>query len=82
MTHRRVLVAVVVLVLAGAVGTARAGFTPAWSYLPAPLRAHLAAESGGVLYLPARTPDFYRYRSGATVTNGKLTVTFTKRSSA
>jgi len=78
-THRRILVAVVFLVLAGAGGAARAGFTPAWSYLPAPLRAHLAAESGGVLYLPARTPDFYRYRSGATVTNGKLTVTFTNR---
>ena len=47
--------------------------------MPAPLRAQLAAESGGVLFLPARTPDFYRYRSGATVTNGKLAVTFTNR---
>ena len=79
MTYRRVLVVVVVLSLAVAGGTARAGFTPAWSYLPASLRAHLAAESGGVLFLPARTPDFYRYRSGATVTNGKLSVTFTNR---
>ena len=59
--------------------TATAGFTPAWSYVPAPLRAHLAAESGGVLFLPARTPAFYRYRSGAAVTNGKLRVTFTNR---
>lgn len=79
MNHRRAFVAVVVLGLAVAGGTARAGFTPAWSYLPASLRARLAAESGGVLFLPARTPDFYRYRSGAAVTNGKLTVTFTNR---
>jgi hypothetical protein len=78
-THRRVVVAVVVLSLAVAGGTARAGFTPAWSYVPASLRAHLAAESGGVLFLPARTPDFFRYRSGATVANGKLAVTFTNR---
>jgi hypothetical protein len=75
---RRALVAVVLL-LAVAGGEARAGFTPAWSYLPAPLRSHLAAESGGVLFLPARTPAFYRYRSGAKVTNGKLSVTFTNR---
>jgi hypothetical protein len=75
---KRVLVLAVVA-LAVAVGTARAGFTPAWSYLPASLRAQLAAESGGVLFLPARTPDFYRYRAGATVANGKLTVTFTNR---
>lgn len=75
---KRAVVAVVLL-LAVAGGTARAGFTPAWSYLPAPLRAHLAAETGGVLFLPARTPDFYRYRSGAKVVNGKLTVTFTNR---
>jgi hypothetical protein len=75
---RRAFVAVVLL-LAVAAGTASAGFTPAWSYVPSSLRAHLAAEGGGVLFLPARTPDFYRYRSGATVTNGKLTVTFTNR---
>ena len=75
---RRALVAVVLL-LAVAAGTASAGFTPAWSYVPAPLRAHLAAESGGVLFLPARTPDFYRYRSGAAVANGNLRVTFTNR---
>ncbi|MGN6796951.1 MAG: hypothetical protein ACTHKS_02255 [Gaiellaceae bacterium] len=75
---RRAL-AVVVVLLAVAGGTARAGFTPAWTYVPASLRAHLAAKSGGVLFLPARTPDFYRYRSGATVVNGKLTVTFTNR---
>ena len=65
--------------LAVAGGAAHAGFTPAWSYVPAALRAHLAAESGGVLFLPARTPDFYRYRSGAAVENGKLVVRFTNR---
>ena len=75
---RRVLVAAVAL-LAIAGGTTRAGTTPAWSYVPASLRAHLAAESGGTLYLPARTPEFYRYRSGATVANGKLAVPFTNR---
>jgi hypothetical protein len=63
----------------GAAGTARAGFTPAWSYVPASVRSHLAAQQGGTLYLPARTPLFYRYRSGAKVTNGRLTVTFTNR---
>jgi hypothetical protein len=77
--HRRVLVSVVVLSLAASGGAAQAGFTPAWSYVPAPLRARLAAEGGGVLFLPARTPAFYRYRSGAAVTNGKLAVTFTNR---
>ncbi|HEX6763563.1 MAG TPA: hypothetical protein VF094_12260 [Gaiellaceae bacterium] len=60
-------------------GSARAGFTPAWSYLSQPLRAKLAAQSGGSLYLPARTPLFYRYRSGAVVTNGRLSVPFTNR---
>jgi hypothetical protein len=78
-THKRVLVAVFVLTLALAGAAARAGFTPAWSYLPTALRTQLAAQSGGVLFLPARTPDFYRYRSGATFTNGKLSVTFTNR---
>ena len=68
-----------VVLLAAVGGTARAGFTPAWSYVPASLRARLAAESGGVLFLPARTPDFYRYRSGAAVANGTLRVTFTNR---
>ncbi len=58
---------------------ARAGFTPAWSYLPAPLRATLAAKQGGTLYLPARVPLFYRYRSGASVANGRLTVPFQNR---
>jgi hypothetical protein len=78
--HRRLLVAAVVLSLAAAVGgAAQAGFVPAWSYVPAKVRAHLAAQSGGVLFLPARTPSFYRYRSGATVVNGKLTVPFTNR---
>lgn len=54
-------------------------FTPAWSYVPAPLRAHLAQQQGGALYLPARTPSFYRYRSGASVRNGVLQATFTDR---
>jgi hypothetical protein len=54
-------------------------FTPAWSYVPAPLRAQLARQQGGTLYLPARTPSFYRYRSGASVRNGVLQVTFTNR---
>jgi hypothetical protein len=66
-------------VAVAAAGDARAGFTPAWSYLPAPLRARLAAESGGSLFLPARTPLFFRYRSGATVAGGTLSVPFTNR---
>jgi hypothetical protein len=80
MTRTRTLIlcgTLAVAALGGAV--ARAGFTPAWSYLPAPLRAQLAAKMGGSLYLPARTPLFYRYRSGATVANGTLTVPFTNR---
>jgi hypothetical protein len=74
--------ALVVAVGAAAVvatGVARAGFTPAWSYVPAPLRAKLATQSGGSLFLPARTPLFYRYRSGAAVANGRLSVTFWNR---
>jgi hypothetical protein len=65
----------------GTVGVLLIGlaFTPAWSYIPAPLRAQLTRESGGTLYLPARTPSFYRYRSGAAVRSGILTVTFTDR---
>jgi hypothetical protein len=59
--------------------TAVTTFTPAWTYVPAPLRATLAAQQGGTLYLPARTPLFYRYRSGAGVRAGFLTVTFTNR---
>jgi hypothetical protein len=61
------------------VGVASAKITPAWSYVPAKVRSQLAAQSGGVLYLPARTPLFYRYRSGAKVVRGKLEVTFTNR---
>jgi hypothetical protein len=64
-------------VLGGA--TAAAGSTPAWSYVPAPVRAQLAAREGGSLYLPARTPLFYRYRSGAAVESGVLVVPFTNR---
>lgn len=63
---------------AGATG-AGAGFIPAWSYLPPALRAQLAGASGGTLYLPARTPLFYRYRSGAKVAAGVLSVPFTNR---
>jgi hypothetical protein len=76
---RGFFIVVVALAVAGLGGTARAGFIPAWSYVPASLRVQLAAQSGGVLFLPARTPGFYRYRSGATVANGRLTVTFTNR---
>jgi hypothetical protein len=54
-------------------------FTPAWSYVPASLRASLAKQEGGTLYLPARTPLFYRYRSGAAVRGGTLTVQFRNR---
>jgi hypothetical protein len=61
------------------VAAAAVTFTPAWSYVPAPLRASLAQESGGTLYLPTRTPLFYRYRSGAAVRAGILTVSFRDR---
>jgi hypothetical protein len=77
--RRAASVVAVCLVAAAGVAAARGGFTPAWSYLPSPLRAQLAAKNGGSLYLPARMPLFYRFRSGAAVTNGKLTVTFTNR---
>ena len=60
-------------------GVARSLFTPAWSYLPAANRAQLAKQQGGSLFLPARTPLFYRYRSGAKVANGVLSVPFTNR---
>lgn len=81
---RRTFSAVRILLGAGAAvavaaATAFAGFTPAWSYVPAPLRAQLATRSGGSLYLPARAPLSYRYRSGAVVANGVLTVPFTNR---
>jgi len=62
-----------------ATSAAEAGFTPAWTYLSPALRAHLAAEEGGPLYLPAKTPLFYRYRSGAAVADEVLTVPFTNR---
>jgi len=68
------------LVAAGAfAGTARSLFTPAWSYLPAAGRAQLAKQQGGSLFLPARTPLFYRYRGGAKVAGGVLSVPFTNR---
>ena len=59
-------------------GAAGAKFTPAWTYVPPATRAQLAATSG-TLYLPARTPLFYRYRSGATLNAGVLNVRFTNR---
>lgn len=34
------------------------------------MRERLAGASGGTLYLPARTPAFYRYRSGAKLVGG------------
>ena len=67
------------LVAVAAAGAATANFTPAWTYVPTPLRSTLAAASGGSLYLPARTPLFYRYRAGATVSEGMLSVRFTNR---
>ena len=79
--HLRVglAVSVAVAVAAAVAASAVAGFVPAWSYVPSTLRASLAARSGGSLYLPARTPLFYRYRSGAAVSSEQLTVTFTNR---
>jgi hypothetical protein len=59
--------------------SAAAKVTLAWSYVPTGLRAALAAKAGGALYLPARTPLFYRYRSGATVRGSLLTVAFVDR---
>jgi hypothetical protein len=77
---RRAGVAILVTACAGVAATvAGAGFTPAWSYLPAAVRGQLADASGATLYLPARTPPFYRYRSGARVTAGVLSVPFTNR---
>ena len=76
---RRAALAGACVAAATVVGVAHAGFTPAWSYLPAALRSQLASEQGGTLYLPARTPSFYRYRSGAKVAGGTLTVPFTNR---
>ncbi len=69
----------VTLVAGSSATVARSAFTPAWSYLPAVVRAHLATQQGGTLILPARTPLFYRYRGGAKVANGVLSVPFTNR---
>jgi hypothetical protein len=77
MTTRLAVISLAALALAA--GTARAGFTPAWSYVPPTLRAQLASRAGGTLYLPARVATGYRYRSGAKVVNGVLTVPFTQR---
>jgi hypothetical protein len=65
--------------LVPAVAALAVAFTPAWSYMPPSLRASLARQEGGTLYLPARTPLFYRYRSGAAVRSGILTVQFRDR---
>jgi hypothetical protein len=73
------LTAVSLVALALAAGTADAGFTPAWSYLSPALRTSLAKQAGGTLYLPARSGTGYRYRSGAKVVNGVLSVPFTQR---
>ena len=77
MSRRLALLGVIVAVTA--TGNASAAFVPAWSYLSPALRAHLAAQSGGTLFLPARTPYGYRYRAGATFASGVLTVPFTRR---
>jgi hypothetical protein len=77
--RRPALLLVVLALAATAAGTAGAGFVPAWSYVPPTLRAQLARASGGSLYLPARVPSFYRYRSGAKVDGGTLSVPFTNR---
>jgi hypothetical protein len=69
----------VLLLAAAAAGEAAATFTPAWAYVPHSTRVRLASASGGTLYLPARTPLFYRYRSWAQVGSGVLSVRFTNR---
>jgi hypothetical protein len=80
MTSKRAAAFLAVLVLvAVAAESGRAGVIPAWSYVPAPLRAKLAASARGSLFLPARTPLFYRYRSGAKLVDGTLSVPFTNR---
>jgi hypothetical protein len=76
---RAKLTLVSVAVLALAASTASAGFTPAWTYLSPALRAHLAQQLGGTLYLPARSGTGYRYHAGARAANGVLTVPFTQR---
>jgi hypothetical protein len=76
---RRLVALLALTASAAAVGSAHGGFTPAWSYLSPALRARLAAQAGGTLFLPARTPLGYRYRSGAAVSHGILTVPFTRR---
>lgn len=78
MTRLRIFALVGAVALAAG-GAGEAGFTPAWSYLSPSLRTHLAAQMGGSLFLPARTPLFYRYRSGAAVSAGTLRVPFTNR---
>ncbi len=76
---RTTLLAAACIVAVAAVGVAQAGFVPAWSYVPSAQRATLASMTDGSLYLPARTPLFYRYHTGANVKKGVLTVPFTNR---
>lgn len=76
---KRIAISTSLFFAAAAAATAGAGFVPAWSYVPAPLRAELAQQAGGTLYLPARVPLFYRYRSGAAYVRGTLTVPFVNR---
>jgi hypothetical protein len=75
-----VVLAVACAAAVAAVGTARAGFVPAWSFVPSAQRATLASMTDGSLYLPSRTPLSYRYHTGASVKKGGvLVVPFTNR---
>jgi hypothetical protein len=78
-TKSVLLIGCAAIAAAVAAGSAAAKFTPAWTYVPATERGKLATASGGTLYLPARTPPFYRYRSGAGVRDGVLSARFTNR---
>lgn len=80
-TRRRFALLLVVVGVAAAVlaAEARPALVPSWSYVPDSVRAGLSARLGGTLYLPARTPHFYRYRAGATVAGGVLSVRFENR---
>jgi hypothetical protein len=77
--HVRESISVLVVVAALSAAAARASVVPAWSYVPAAVRGQLAAKGDGTLYLPARTPAFYRYRAGAKGAGGVISVPFTNR---
>jgi hypothetical protein len=80
LSGRTIVLAAACIGAATAVGAASAGFVPAWSYVSSAQRATLASMTDGSLYLPARAPLFYRYRTGANVTKGSvLSVPFTNR---